>query len=244
MKRKIIGAMVLLALFANVNCQDKKSSNKGTEPEATSKVKTSDSTDAERRAAENEKLKKKLGPIIQSQAELIPFLTEYGKNNPEQRVRLKTTMGNIELYLYNDTPLHRANFIMLVKQDYFNNTLMHRVAEGFVIQGGDADGYETPRKRFKIGDYLIPNEAKDKYPHVRGVLSAAKFSEQNVSAASSPFEFFIVQAGRGAHHLDGKHTVFGKVTKGLDVVDNINKVAVDQSEWPIKNIYIDMELME
>ena len=185
-----------------------------------------------------------MGSVIESQEVLKPFLTEYGKNNPETRVRIKTRFGDIDLELYKDTPLHRANFILLVKQDYFNETMMHRVSEGFVVQGGNSDGYETPKKRQRIGNYLIPNEAKPKYPHVRGAFSAAKYTNQNVSQASSPFEFFIVVPPKGAHHLDGKHTVFGRVTKGMDVVDEINKVEVDDNEWPKKNIYIDMELMD
>jgi len=72
-------------------------------------------------------------PIPQEQ--LIPFLTQYGKENPENRVRIITSFGDIEVMLYRDTPLHRANFIMLVKKGYFDNTFFHRVAPGFVIQG-------------------------------------------------------------------------------------------------------------
>ena len=237
----------LLCLFTILltagSCEDKNSSGKKTsEKEKTEQE--PDSTPADKAKAQNDKLKKKVGSIVESQEVLKPFLTEYGKNNPETLVRLKTRFGDIELELYKDTPLHRANFILLVKQDYFNNTMMHRVSEGFVIQGGNSDGYETPKKRQRIGNYLIPNEATPEHPHVRGALSAAKYTEQNVSQASSPFEFFIVVAPEGAHHLDGKHTVFGRVTKGMDVVDEISKVEVDDNEWPKKNIFIDMELMD
>ena len=238
--RKLFLALITCSVLLSTSCEDKKSSSDSNAPKAIAK----DTSKAAKRKEENDKLKNKVGSIIESQADLKPFLKEYGKNNPETRVRIKTSFGDIEVELYKDTPLHRANFILLVKQDYFNNTMIHRVSPGFVIQGGNSDGYETPKKRQRIGNYLLPNESKSKYPHVRGALSAAKYAEQNVSDASSPFEFFIVQAPSGAHHLDGEHTVFGRVTKGMDVVDEINKVEVDGNEWPIQNIYIDMEIMD
>lgn len=192
--------------------------------------------------AELEK-EEKDGPIL-VQEELIPFLTEYGKENRENKVRIKTPFGNIDVELYYDTPLHRANFIFLVKEGYFDNTAFHRVSENFVIQGGNSDNRDTNKKRHRIGDYLVPSEFEAGHSHVRGALSAAKYAEQNVSKASSPYEFFIVQSDRGAHHLDNDHTVFGRVISGMDVVDEISEVEVDGSEWPIANIHIQTEILE
>ena len=235
--RYFITFILFAFLIVITGCEDKKSQQKQAETEIVEKPK--DSTDADKAKAQNEKLKKKAGSIIESQAALIPFLTEYGKKNPENKVRITTKYGAIEILLYRDTPLHRANFILLVKQGYFENTMIHRNALDFVVQGGNSDGYETPRKRMRMGNYLIPNEASPNHTHVRGAFSAAKYTEQNISDASSPFEWFIVVPERGAHHLDGEHTVFGRVTKGMDVVDKINKVAVDDNEWPIENIYLE-----
>ncbi|MGY5850817.1 peptidylprolyl isomerase [Salegentibacter sp. F14] len=178
------------------------------------------------------------------QEELIPTLTEYGQHNPETRIRIITNFGDIEVSLYRDTPLHRANFIMLTKDHYFDHTYIYRVAPNFVIQGGNSDNRATARHRSKIGSYLIPSEFEAGHRHVRGAFSAAKYSEQNVSKASSPFEFFIVTKADGAHHLDNDHTVFGRVTKGMDVADEISKVKTGQSEWPIDNIEIDVEIIE
>ena len=93
--------------------------------------------------------------------------------------------------------------------------------------------------RNRVGSFLIPSEFSNQHKHNRGAFSAAKYAEQNVSKASSPFEFFIVQGKRGAHHLDNDHTVFGEVTRGMDVVDKMAKVKTDASEWPIRNILID-----
>jgi len=174
-----------------------------------------------------------------SQEELIPFLTEYGKNNPENKVVIYTSFGNIHVTLFNDTPLHRANFVRLAKSGYFGTTFFHRVLDNFVIQGGNSDNVSTQKVRAAVGDYLIPNEFSSTHQHNRGAFSAAKYSEQNISKASSPFEFFIVQGKRGAHHLDNDHTVFGNVTRGMNVVDKIAKVKTDQSEWPLRNVIID-----
>lgn len=178
------------------------------------------------------------------QEELIPFLMQYGKENPEDRVRISTRFGDIEVKLFKDTPLHRANFIYLVKQDYFDGTYFHRVDSGFVIQGGNSDNLETSIKRNNIGSFLIPSEYDAGHKHTRGTFSAAKYSEQNVSDASSPFEFFIVQSHRGAHHLDNEHTAYGRVTKGMAVVDSINSQQVGAGEWPLLNIPMKVEIIE
>lgn len=178
------------------------------------------------------------------QEELIPFLTQFGKKNPENRIKISTSFGDIEVQLYKDTPLHRANFIYLTKRGYFNDTYFHRVAEGFVIQGGNSDNVETSNKRNAIGAYLIPSEFEAGHKHTRGAFSAAKYAEQNVSKASSPFEFFIVLNQNGAHHLDNDHTVFGRVIKGMDVVDSIAKQEVGEGEWPLLNIRMKIEIIE
>ncbi len=236
MRRYII---LLVLAFIGFSCQDTKSAKKEI-PQPIIKVDTIPEVPKEKifpkGTPEN--------PMIASQAELKPFLAQYGKENPETKVRIETRLGNIEIELYKDTPLHRANFIMLVKNKYFNTTQFHRVSPEFVIQGGNNDTQTTARNRASMGNYLLPNEALKKYRHVRGAFSAAKYSEQNISKASSPFEFFIVQSHRGAHHIDGEHTVFGRVTKGMDIVDIINAVAVDGTEWPLENIYMSIQIIE
>lgn len=231
-------------LFCFANCEDKKSAPQNITTEASETATEKDSV-AEKSAEEEkeEEPEKPEGPLI-TQKELIPFLTEYGKKNPEDKIRITTRFGEIEVELFHDTPLHRANFIFLVKHDYFDNTYFHRVSPNFVIQGGNSDRITTNQKRHYIGSYLIPSEFEAGHSHVRGAFAAAKYSDQNVSKASSPYEFYIVQPERGAHHLDNDHTVFGRVTKGMDVVDAINKVDIDQSEWPVTNIHMTVEIID
>lgn len=236
---------MLLTIFAS--CEDKKSAPQNITT-APSDISTSEGTvepqgnekQVQKTEVEN---KRPQGPLL-IQEELIPFLTEYGKKNPEDRIRIRTEFGNIDVQLYHDTPLHRANFIFLVKNDYFDNTFFHRVARGFVVQGGNSDNPSTNRKRHHIGDYLIPGEFEAGHRHVRGAFAAAKYAEQNVSKASSPYEFYIVQAENGAPHLNNDHTVFGRVISGMEVVDAINQVEVDQSEWPLRNVHLTVELLD
>ena len=178
------------------------------------------------------------------QEELIPFLEKYGENNPENLVLISTSFGDIKVRLFNDTPLHRANFIRLVKMGYFNTTFFHRVAKDFVIQGGNSDRVATTKVRNRVGSFLIPSEFSNEHKHNRGAFSAAKYAEQNVSKASSPFEFFIVQSQRGAHHLDNDHTVFGEVISGMDVVDKIAQVEVDDKEWPRENVEMKIKILD
>src|SRR5690606_5429746 len=70
---------------------------------------------------------------------VVSFLTEYGEKNPETQVLISTRFGEIEIELFKDTPLHRANFVYLVKQHYFDETFFHRVVPNFSIQAGNSD---------------------------------------------------------------------------------------------------------
>ena len=173
------------------------------------------------------------------------FLLDYGKENKETKVRLTTRFGEIDIQLFKATPLHRANFIYLTKQNYFDETFFYRVAKNFVIQGGNSDRDKMARKRFEIGDdYTIPQEQIKGKTHQRGSVALSKQWVDNPSNRSTPFEFFIVVAKNGAHHLDGEHTIFGEVIKGMEVVDKISNVPVDGSEWPLENIFIKAEVIE
>lgn len=171
------------------------------------------------------------------------FMLQYGKENPEDLVRIETIYGKIDIKLYKQTPIHRANFIYLVKQKYFNETFFYRAAKDFVIQGGNSDRHQMAKKRFEIGEYTVPQEQVKGLKHIRGAVALSKQWVNNPSNRSTPYEFFIVVAKKGAPHLDGEHTIFGKVVRGMRVVDKISNVPVDQSEWPKENIFIKAEVI-
>ncbi|MGE5944837.1 MAG: peptidylprolyl isomerase [Flavobacteriales bacterium] len=169
---------------------------------------------------------------------VIPFFAEYDKKHKENKVRITTDFGDIEILLYNNTKYHRSNFIYLTKRHYFDGTQFYRVINNFMIQGGNSDDMKTAKKRHAIGQYLLPTDTKKGYTHNRGVISMPSSEIDNPYKLASPFEFFIVQQHGGAHHLDGDFTIFGEVTKGMNVVDKIAAVETDDGDWPLKNVYI------
>jgi peptidyl-prolyl cis-trans isomerase B (cyclophilin B) len=117
-----------------------------------------------------------------------------------QYVRVKTSYGDCIIRLYNETPMHRDNFIKLVKKGFYNGTLFHRVIQNFMIQGGDPDSKDAtkakPGAELGNGDvgYTVPAEFRDSLFHKRGVLAAAR--DDNPAKASSGCQFYIVEGKR------------------------------------------------
>ena len=169
---------------------------------------------------------------------VINFLFEYEKNNKENKVRIYTNFGNIDILLFSNTPYHRSNFIYLTKKNYFEGTQFYRVVNDFVIQAGNSDNRKISSKRQRIGKYLLPNDFNKGHTHKRGMVSMPSSSIDNRYKMASPYEFFIVQKKDGAHHLDGNYTIFGTVINGMEVVDIIANLPTDERDWPLNNVYI------
>jgi cyclophilin family peptidyl-prolyl cis-trans isomerase len=240
------------------------------------------------------------------------------KNPEEIKVLITTTMGDIKIKLYNETPQHRDNFVKLVKNKTYDSLLFHRVIKEFMIQGGDPESKKAPAGTMlgngNVG-YTLPAEINPKFIHKKGALAAARLGDDvNPKKESSGCQFYIVhgrsfteadlkmfedrqnqqvkqqiftqyilrpenqklkekfialqQANKmdslqllsqqiepqinaeydkvphfqfseeqkkaytttgGAPHLDGAYTVFGEVIEGLDVVDKIAAVEVDNN---------------
>jgi peptidyl-prolyl cis-trans isomerase A (cyclophilin A) len=176
---------------------------------------------------------------------VVAFFTDYGKENPENKVKITTRIGTIYIELYEDTPLHRANFIYLVKQGYFNETFFHRVVPNFIIQGGNSDLPSTNKKRADIGaTYRLPAEINGRDVSYSSVVGAKEYRE-NPDKKSAPFEFFIFLGPQtSTSHLNGNYTVFGNVTQGMDVVEKISELDADEGEWPLQNVYITAEVLD
>ena len=244
------------------------------------------------------------------------------ENEKRTLVKLETTMGNITVALYNETPKHRDNFIKLVKEGVYDSTLFHRVIKQFMIQAGDPDSKNaSDTAMLGSGDvgYTIPAEFNPKFFPKKGVLAAARQGDDvNPEKASSGCQFYIVTGRKftepqllgmenkineqreealfdslarqhmkeiykmrkagdnagllelqdtleaqareladkeekfrftpeqikaystigGAPHLDGSYTVFGEVTEGMEVVDNIEIAKTNRADRPIENIRI------
>ena len=138
--------------------------------------------------------------------------------------------GVIELELYPETaPLTVKNFEKLVSEGFYDGLIFHRVISGFMIQGGDptGTGYHGSDENIK-GEFLA-NGVMNKLSHTRGVISMAR--SQHPDSASS--QFFICH--EDATFLDGNYAAFGKVTKGIEVVDAIAAVETDGRDKPYED---------
>lgn len=118
-------------------------------------------------------------------------------NNKKNYVLLQTDYGNMKILLYEETPLHRENFIKLVKSGFYDGLLFHRVINGFMIQGGDPESRNAqPGAMLGNGGpgYTIPAEFVPKYFHKKGVIAAAREGDNvNPMKESSGSQFYIVQ---------------------------------------------------
>jgi cyclophilin family peptidyl-prolyl cis-trans isomerase len=131
---------------------------------------------------------------------LLVVSISFAKPPKNQYVRIKTSYGDCIIRLYNQTPLHRDNFIKLAKKGFYNGTMFHRVIQNFMIQGGDPDSRDTSKNKAgaELGNgdvgYTVPAEFRDSLFHKRGVLAAAR--DDNPKKASSGCQFYIVEGKR------------------------------------------------
>ncbi|GHC53345.1 peptidylprolyl isomerase [Ulvibacter litoralis] len=237
--------VVIASVLLFASCEDKKKVSEANKE--TVKEQLKDSVIPTEASEENIETKKNTYPEI-TQKNVVEFLTQYGKDNPETKVLLSTRFGDMTFQLFEDTPLHRANFIYLVKQEYFNETFFHRVVPNFIIQGGNSDLRSTPKKRAAIGkDYLLPAELQSGRKHRYGTISGAKEYRENPDKQTAPFEFFIFigpETQTSTGHLNGNYTIFGQVIQGMDVLEKIASVKRDEGDWPLENIYLKAKVLE
>lgn len=153
---------------------------------------------------------------------------------------IETKFGEIEIKFFPDVAAgHVKNFIKLAKGGFYDGTIFHRVIPGFMIQGGDPNTKGPDRATWGTGGpgYTVAAEF-NQLPHKRGILSMARRSEPD-SAGS---QFFIVV--KDTPSLDGKYTVFGEVTKGMDVVDKIVELPTDPRDVPEERVEIKVRVVE
>ena len=182
-----------------------------------------------------------MGKRILCIAALAAMLSACGpKTEKEVVMVVETTMGTVEFKLYNETPLHRDNFIRLAEEHYFDSLLFHRVIDGFVIQGGDPNSkYAKPGELLGDGepDFRVPAEIRvdQGITCVKGsILAAREGDDVNPDRESCASQYCFMM--RPCPHLDGAYTVFGEVTEGMDVLEAIQKVATDEYDRPLEDI--------
>ncbi len=149
-----------------------------------------------------------------------------------ENIRIRITMENgkqMEAELYPDiAPATVENFVSLINEKFFDGIIFHRVIKGFMIQGGDPTGTGMGGSEKTVKGEFASNGFNNQLKHTRGVLSMARTMDPN--SASS--QFFIMH--EDAPHLDGQYAAFGKITKGIEIVDEIASVATDFRDKPLE----------
>lgn len=151
------------------------------------------------------------------------------KNNTIPMVKITTNKGEITLELFpNDAPKAVENFLTLAKKGFYDGVIFHRIIKGFMIQGGDPTGTGSGGPGYRFEDELNPSTDSYKRGYVRGVLAMA-----NAGPNTNGSQFFIMHADYPLPHA---YTIFGRVTKGMEVVDAIAESEVDSSDRPVEKI--------
>jgi peptidyl-prolyl cis-trans isomerase B (cyclophilin B) len=151
--------------------------------------------------------------------------------------QIKTNKGEILIWLYDETPNHKASFMKLANESYWDTLTFNRVIKDFVAQGGCPD---TP-EGFSGSPYLLKPEFNSKLRHVYGAVGAGR--DGNKEMLSAGCQFYIVQNKAGLARLDDKFTVFGYVFKGMDVVDSIVSVSKDSTNKPYDPIKLNIKII-
>ena len=148
-----------------------------------------------------------------------------------KRVKIQTLLGDIVVRLYDETPIHRDNFLKLAKEGYYDDTLFHRVIKGFMIQGGDPDSKDAPiNKMLGMGgpDYTLEAEIKEGLYHKRGALAAARQGDEvNPERRSSGSQFYIVW---GQVYNEGQLRQFAKQLKMQQIQQAFNQLAAQHRD--------------
>lgn len=151
---------------------------------------------------------------------------------------IETSMGTIKVRLFDAlTPKTVENFVGLADKGYYDGIIFHRVIPDFMIQGGDPTG--TGRGGESLWGGTFEDEFTPKLANLRGALSMA-----NRGPATNGSQFFIVQREGGTDWLDGRHTVFGQVFEGMDIVDRIANVERDGMDKPLKDVVMEKVTVE
>lgn len=142
--------------------------------------------------------------------------------------------GEVKLELYPEiAPNTVKNFISLVKKGYYDGIIFHRIIQGFMIQGGDPSGTGTGGPGYCIAGEFNSNGFSNNLKHAPGVISMARTSIPD-SAGS---QFFLMTSD--SPHLDGQYAAFGKVTEGLDLLMEIEKVKTSRGDKPLEDVVMD-----
>ena len=204
---------------------------------------------------------KKISTLI---AALLCVISLSAQTDKRTKIELQTSMGKIIVELFNETPLHRDNFIKQVKAGTYNGVLWHRVINNFLIQTGDETPsvwitaeFRTPEIFHQRGMLNAAREGDESNPEKKSsstqftIITGQKFTDEQLDLIQKRIDIWtngtvklteemrnVYKQKGGAPHLDGSYTVFGQVIKGMDIVDKIQKVETNKHDRPLKDIKI------
>ena len=143
------------------------------------------------------------------------------------KIKVETNKGTFVIELFDDkAPITAGNFKKLVGEGFYDGVIFHRVIDGFMIQGGDPDGDGTGGPGYKFNDEPFEGE------YIRGTVAMA-----NSGPNTGGSQFFITLAA--TPWLDGKHTIFGKVVEGMDIVEAIGHTKTGAQDRPVENVVME-----
>lgn len=257
MKKRLFFALASTILLTACASNSTTSTEQSSSSSSSSTLATTTDTTA------SSKYAKDLAYAINNPDASFPQLSSEVAEN-EAAVKIKTTQGDITIKLFPEqAPLTVENFLTHAKNGYYNGTIFHRVIKDFMIQGGDPLGNGTGGESIWAGKgttidagYGFKDEISAFLYNIRGSLSMANagagtngsqfFINQNTTdmssqLSSSKYPTKIVDAYKngGNPNLDGKHTVFGQVIEGMDIVDKIASVETDSSDKPKTDVKIE-----
>jgi len=199
------------------------------------------------------------------------FVTAALAQQNNSYVKIETEQGSCIVKLYNETPVHRDNFIKLVKSGYFNTTTFNRILKGFVIQGGDPDSLYDRSKSLNPEQYWIKPEFNPGLYHKRGAVAMGR--DGNSAKESFTTQFYIVDGKKytldqleavekkygthipevqrqvynnigGTPALDHDYTVFGEIIKGINLIDKITAQKVNKDGNPDKKVWMKLSVIK
>lgn len=187
-----------------------------------------------------------------------------------QFVKIETAQGSCIIKLYNETPVHRDNFIKLVNAHYFDKTTFNRIVKGFVIQGGDPDSLYDKGKKLKPEEKWIRPEFNDDLFHKRGALAMGRddnkakesfttqiyivdgktYTDAQLDAIEKHYGTHIPEVQRevyrtigGTPFLDHDYTVFGEIVNGMDFINKTTAVKVNKDGNPDKEVWMKITVL-
>ena len=153
-------------------------------------------------------------------------------------VHVETRLGNMDFWLFDETPIHKSKFIELAKTGYYDQFSFNRVVTNFVIQGGCPDSIQY----FEDSPYLIDAEFVDSLSHSYGALGMGR--DDNPEKKSNACQFYVVNKESGLDFLDQNYTIFGRIINGEDVLETIEAEETDNLNKPQERIPLTVSIVE